>query len=61
MIKGKKIWLNGKMVDWEEVKVHIVCETFSYGYGVFEGIRCYKTKEGRAIFRLEEHMERLIN
>ena len=61
MIKGKKIWLNGKTVDWEEVTVHIVSETFSYGYGVFEGIRCYKTKEGRAVFRLQEHVERLIN
>jgi branched-chain amino acid aminotransferase len=61
MIKGKKIWLNGKMVDWEEVKVHIISETFSYGYGVFEGIRCYKTDGGRAVFRLREHMERLIN
>ena len=61
MIKGKKIWLNGRMVDWEEVKVHIVSETFSYGYGVFEGIRSYKTKEGQAVFRLREHIERLIN
>ncbi len=61
MIKGKKIWLNGRIVDWEEVRVHIVSETFSYGYGVFEGIRCYKTKDGRAVFRLHEHMERLIN
>jgi branched-chain amino acid aminotransferase len=61
MIKGKKIWLNGSLADWEDVKVHIVSETFSYGYGVFEGIRCYKTQKGRAIFRLSEHMERLIN
>jgi branched-chain amino acid aminotransferase len=61
MKKGKKIWLNGALVDWEEVKVHIISETFSYGYGVFEGIRCYKTKEGQAVFRLQEHIERLIN
>jgi branched-chain amino acid aminotransferase len=61
MIKGKKIWLNGKLVDWDEVKVHIVSETFCYGYGVFEGIRCYKTEKGLAIFRLREHVERLLN
>jgi len=61
MEKGEKIWLNGRIVDWEEAKVHIISDTFSYGYGVFEGIRCYKTKKGRAIFRLREHMERLIN
>lgn len=61
MIKGKKIWLNGKIVDWDNVKVHIVSDTFSYGYGVFEGIRCYKTDEGPAVFRLAEHIARLKN
>ena len=61
MVKGKKIWLNGKIVDWDEVKVHIISDTFSYGCGVFEGIRCYKTSKGRAVFRLREHTERLIN
>jgi branched-chain amino acid aminotransferase len=61
MIKGKKIWLNGELVAWDEVKVHIISDTFNYGYGVFEGIRCYKTEQGRAIFRLKEHIERLIN
>lgn len=61
MIKGEKIWLNGKLVPWEDVKVHIVSETFSYGLGVFEGIRCYKTDRGLAIFRLREHMERFLN
>jgi len=61
MIKGKKIWLNGKMVDWDNAKIHIISDTFSYGYGVFEGIRCYKTKKGQAIFRLREHIERLFN
>ena len=60
MIKGKKIWLNGEMVEWEEATVHVVSETFSYGYGVFEGIRCYSTEKGSAVFRLREHMERLI-
>ena len=61
MVKGEKIWLNGKIVDWDEVKVHIISDTFSYGYGVFEGIRCYRTPKGRAVFRLVDHMQRLIN
>ncbi len=61
MVKGKKIWRNGQMINWEEATVHIVSETFSYGYGVFEGIRCYRTDRGTAVFRLREHMERLIN
>ncbi|MBW1998701.1 MAG: branched-chain amino acid transaminase [Deltaproteobacteria bacterium] len=60
MIKGKRIWLNGEIVNWKDAKVHIVSDTFSYGYGVFEGIRCYRTKEGRAIFRLREHIDRLF-
>lgn len=61
MIKGKKMWLNGRIVDWQEVKIHIISDTFSYGYGVFEGIRCYETEEGRAVFRLKEHVQRLLN
>lgn len=61
MIKGEKIWLNGSLTDWEEVKVHIVSETFSYGVGVFEGIRCYETDSGPAVFRLKEHVARLLN
>lgn len=61
MIKGKKIWLNGAMVPWDNVKVHIISDTFSYGIGVFEGIRCYRTDKGLAIFRLRDHMERFLN
>jgi branched-chain amino acid aminotransferase len=61
MIKGKKIWLNGKIVDWDEAKIHIISDTFSYGYGCFEGIRCYKTEKGQAVFRLPEHIDRLFN
>ena len=61
MIKGTRIWHNGDMKDWDQVKVHIVSETFSYGVGVFEGIRCYKTGKGPAVFRLREHLERLKN
>jgi branched-chain amino acid aminotransferase len=61
MIKGEKIWLNGNLVNWDDAKVHIVSETFCYGYGVFEGIRCYKTDKGQAVFRLREHIDRLLN
>lgn len=61
MIKGRRIWLNGKIIDWGEAKIHIISDTFSYGYGVYEGIRCYKTGKGRAVFRLREHIERLFN
>ena len=61
MIKGTRIWRNGEMVDWEEVTVHIISETFSYGIGVFEGIRCYQTDQGPAVFRLREHIQRLLN
>lgn len=57
----KKIWMNGKFVDWEDAKIHVLTHSLHYGSGVFEGIRCYKTKKGRAIFRLQDHIERLEN
>ncbi len=53
------IWMDGKLVPWEEAKVHLLTHTLHYGYGVFEGIRCYRTKNGPAIFRLRDHMLRL--
>ena len=59
--KTKKIWMDGKFVDWNNANVHILTHTLHYGLGVFEGIRCYETKEGPAIFRLDEHIERLFN
>jgi len=55
------IWMNGKFVKWEEAKVHILTHTMHYGTGVFEGIRCYETDSGPGIFRLTDHMNRLIN
>ncbi|TDA31543.1 MAG: branched chain amino acid aminotransferase [Hadesarchaea archaeon] len=55
----KFIWMDGELVPWEEAKVHLLTHTLHYGYGVFEGIRCYKTSRGPAIFRLKDHMERL--
>ncbi len=59
--KTKKIWLDGKFVDWDAAHVHVLSHTLHYGVGVFEGIRCYKTGEGgSAIFRLKEHVDRLF-
>lgn len=54
------IWLNGKYVPWAEAKVHILTHTLHYSGGAFEGIRVYKTAEGTAIFRLEDHVDRLL-
>ncbi|MDP3066359.1 MAG: branched-chain amino acid transaminase [Methanobacteriaceae archaeon] len=56
-----KIWFNGKFVDWKEANVHVLSHVVHYGSSVFEGIRCYNTKQGPAIFRLEEHVARLYN
>jgi branched-chain amino acid aminotransferase len=56
-----KIWMDGKFVDWNNAKIHILTHGLHYGTAVFEGIRCYSTKKGPAIFRLEEHIKRLIN
>ncbi|CAN5522167.1 branched-chain amino acid transaminase [soil metagenome] len=53
------IWMNGELVAWEDAKVHVLTHGLHYGTGVFEGIRCYETAEGPAIFRLREHLERL--
>ncbi|MEK9153400.1 MAG: branched-chain amino acid transaminase [Patescibacteria group bacterium] len=60
MQKLKKIWLDGQLVDWADAQTHILTHTLHYGGGVFEGIRCYKTATGPAIFRLKEHIERLF-
>ena len=59
-IKADKIWIDGKMVPWDEANVHVLTHTLHYGLGVFEGIRCYETPKGSAVFRLDEHVERLI-
>ena len=56
-----KIWLDGKLVPWQEAKVHVLTHTFHYGLGVFEGVRAYHTQDrGSCIFRLEEHTDRLF-
>jgi branched-chain amino acid aminotransferase len=56
-----KIWMDGKFVDWDQAKIHVLTHGLHYGYSVFEGIRCFSTPRGRAIFRLPEHMERFLN
>jgi branched-chain amino acid aminotransferase len=57
----EKIWHNGKWINWDDATLHVLSHVVSYGSAVFEGIRCYGTKQGPAIFRLREHMQRLIN
>ena len=59
--ESKYIWMDGKLVDWHDAKVHILTHTLHYGTGAFEGIRCYKTKTGSAVFRLQEHVKRLFD
>jgi branched-chain amino acid aminotransferase len=54
------IWFDGEMVDWREAKVHVLTHTLHYGMGVFEGVRAYHADQGTAIFRLQEHTDRLF-
>jgi branched-chain amino acid aminotransferase len=62
MIKPtEKIWHNGKFVSWDDAQIHVLSHVVSYGSGIFEGIRCYHTPQGPAVFRLREHMQRLQN
>jgi branched-chain amino acid aminotransferase len=59
--KVKKIWFDGKLVDWDDANVHVLTHTLHYGLGIFEGIRCYRTAGGgSAVFRLREHVERFF-
>ncbi len=59
--KSDKIWMNGKLVPWDDAKVHIGAHVIHYGSAVFEGIRAYSTPEGTAVLRLDAHTERLYN
>jgi branched-chain amino acid aminotransferase len=68
--KGKKtpkpkivqeVWHNGEFIKWDDARVHVMSHVLHYGSSVFEGIRCYNTRRGPAIFRLREHMQRLLN
>jgi len=59
--KTEKIWMDGKFVDWDKATIHVLTHSLHYGLGVFEGIRCYETRSGPAIFRLDEHVDRLFS
>ncbi len=60
--KLEKIWMDGKLIPWEEARVHVLTHTLHYGLGIFEGIRCYECEDGRsAIFRLKEHIDRFFD
>lgn len=60
--EGSKVWMDGKFVDYKDAKVSVNSHSLHYGLGAFEGIRCYETKkDGSAVFRLDEHIERLYN
>ena len=60
--KGKFIWLDGKLIDWNQAQIHVLTHTLHYGLGVFEGIRCYKCQDKRsAVFRLKDHIRRLFD
>jgi branched-chain amino acid aminotransferase len=59
--KVEKIWMNGKLVNWDDAKIHVLSHVVHYGSSLFEGERCYKTKKGPAIFRLQAHTDRLFN
>jgi branched-chain amino acid aminotransferase len=61
MQETRKIWMNGELVDWGDAKIHVGAHGLHYGSGVFEGIRCYETDAGPAVFRLTPHLERLHN
>jgi len=58
-LKGK-IWMDGNLLEWSDAKVHVLTHTLHYGTGVFEGVRAYETSNGPAIFRLEDHTNRLF-
>jgi len=56
-----EIWMDGQFVDWRDANIHVLTHTLHYGMGVFEGVRCYETLSGSAIFRLKDHTQRLLN
>ena len=58
---ASKVWKNGEFINWDEARIHVMSHVVNYGSSVFEGIRCYSTSKGSAVFRLTEHMQRLIN
>jgi len=59
--KVSKIWMDGGLVDWDDARIHVLSHTLHYGSGVFEGIRAYPTSDGPAVFRLTDHIRRLLD
>src|SRR5438132_2094715 len=57
----EKIWHNGKLIPWDDAHIHVMSHVVNYGSSVFEGIRCYALPSGPAIFRANEHMQRLVD
>ena len=58
--RSEKIWMDGELIDWDQANVHVLSHTLHYGLGVFEGVRCYNTAKGPAVFRLKDHTQRLF-
>lgn len=56
-----KVWKNGEIIDWDAARIHVMSHVVHYGSSVFEGVRCYNTAKGPAVFRLNEHIQRLLN
>src|SRR5258706_11877573 len=62
VLRADKVWMDGRLIKWDEDNIHVMTHALHYGLGVFEGIRAYETKDGRlAIFRLREHIRRLLD
>ena len=61
LVPTKLIWMDGELIPWKKANVHVLTHTLHYGLGVFEGIRCYQTAKGPAVFRLRDHIRRLEN
>src|SRR5690242_16134564 len=59
--KSEKIWMNGTLVPWDDAKIHVGSHVIHYGSAVFEGLRCYNTPDGPAVFRLDAHTQRLYD
>jgi branched-chain amino acid aminotransferase len=57
----EKIWHNGRLIAWDEAKIHVLSHVVSYGSSVFEGVRCYETEQGPAVFRAQDHARRLLD
>ena len=60
MPQSEKIWFNGSLINWDDAKIHVLSHVVHYGSSIFEGIRCYNTEKGPAVFRLQDHVNRLF-